>query len=81
MYGATTSEKATVIAGKAAHYMLLFGLPCILHGSSAALIGAASYYACQVSRVVWTVKAAMQDGVGYNVYKPGVEVTTNTLEW
>jgi fatty acid desaturase (delta-4 desaturase) len=47
LYGASNFEKATVIAGKITHYFLLFGLPWILHGASAALIGAASYYATQ----------------------------------
>ena len=48
LYGASAFEKASVVAGKAVHYMLLFGLPWILHGPAAALIGAASYYATQV---------------------------------
>lgn len=51
LYGASAFEKASVIAGKAVHYMLLFGLPWILHGPTAALIGAASYYATQVMGV------------------------------
>lgn len=33
--------------GKVVHYLLLFGIPWLLHGPSAALIGAASYYATQ----------------------------------
>ena len=52
MYGASAFEKASVVAGKAVHYMLLFGLPWILHGPAAALIGAASYYATQVSFIL-----------------------------
>ena len=36
------------MAGKLVHYLLLFGLPWVLHGPAAALIGAASYYATQV---------------------------------
>lgn len=47
LYGASNFEKATVIAGKAAHYFLLFAVPYMLHGPSAALIGAAAYYATQ----------------------------------
>lgn len=37
-----------MIAGKIVHYILLFGLPWMLHGPTAALIGPASYYATQV---------------------------------
>mmetsp|Transcript_11219 Transcript_11219/g.24171 ORF Transcript_11219/g.24171 Transcript_11219/m.24171 type:complete len:511 (+) Transcript_11219:159-1691(+) len=47
LYGASDFEKATVVAGKVAHYFLLFGLPWLLHGPSSALLGAVVYYATQ----------------------------------
>ncbi|GIL65912.1 hypothetical protein Vafri_19551 [Volvox africanus] len=43
MYGASEFERKTVIAGKLAHYTLLYGLPAILHGPTAMLAGAAGY--------------------------------------
>eukprot|EP00879_Flechtneria_rotunda_P002961 GHRR01003178.1.p1 GENE.GHRR01003178.1~~GHRR01003178.1.p1 ORF type:complete len:477 (+),score=112.19 GHRR01003178.1:211-1641(+) len=47
LYGATDAERATVLAGKAAHYGLLLGLPALLHGPAATLIGAAAYTVTQ----------------------------------
>jgi fatty acid desaturase (delta-4 desaturase) len=47
LYGATQAEKATVLAGKAAHYGLLLGLPTLLHGPTAALTGLAAYTVMQ----------------------------------
>jgi hypothetical protein len=47
LYGATAGERGTVIAGKAAHYALLLGLPIALHGPMAALVGAAAYTVAQ----------------------------------
>jgi fatty acid desaturase (delta-4 desaturase) len=47
LYGASPFEKASVLFGKFSHYGLLFGLPLLLHGPQAALIGAACYYATQ----------------------------------
>ena len=49
MYGASDFEKATVVAGKLAHYTLLGVIPFMLHGGSAALIGAMSYYFTQAN--------------------------------
>jgi hypothetical protein len=43
LYGADQQEKNTVLLGKLAHYTLLAGLPLLLHGPQAALIGAAAY--------------------------------------
>jgi fatty acid desaturase (delta-4 desaturase) len=43
LYGADEQEKNTVLLGKLAHYTLLAGLPLLLHGPQAALIGAAAY--------------------------------------
>jgi fatty acid desaturase (delta-4 desaturase) len=43
LYGADEQEKKTVLLGKVAHYGLLAGLPLLLHGPQAALIGAAAY--------------------------------------
>jgi len=47
LYGASSFEKASVVVGKVVHYLLLFGIPWLLHGPAAALIGAAAYYATQ----------------------------------
>lgn len=47
LYGATDTERSTVIAGKLAHYGLLLGLPAFLHGPTAALIGTAAYTLAQ----------------------------------
>lgn len=43
LYGADQQEKNTVLLGKVAHYTLLAGIPLLLHGPQAALIGAAAY--------------------------------------
>ena len=40
LYGASDFEKKTLVAGKAAHYMLLYLLPALLHGPTAMLGGA-----------------------------------------
>eukprot|EP00878_Enallax_costatus_P021083 GHUV01022305.1.p1 GENE.GHUV01022305.1~~GHUV01022305.1.p1 ORF type:complete len:517 (+),score=135.46 GHUV01022305.1:3007-4557(+) len=47
LYGATEAERKTVIVGKFAHYGLLLGLPALLHGPAAALIGTAAYTLAQ----------------------------------
>ncbi|KAF8070962.1 acyl-lipid (7-3)-desaturase [Scenedesmus sp. PABB004] len=47
LYGATEGERRTVLAGKLAHYGLLLGLPALLHGPVAALVGAAAYNVAQ----------------------------------
>jgi hypothetical protein len=51
----TKSKKSEIVFSllfldykKVVHYGLLFALPWILHGPTAALVGAASYYATQV---------------------------------
>lgn len=43
LYGASNFEKGTLVAGKLAHYTLLYGLPCLLHGAPAMLGGAVAY--------------------------------------
>jgi len=43
LHGATDFERATLVAGKLAHYSLLLALPWALHGPAAALTGAAAY--------------------------------------
>lgn len=43
LYGASNFERATVVAGKLAHYSLLFAVPWYLHGAEAMLYGAAAY--------------------------------------
>lgn len=48
MYGASDFERKTVLAGKLAHYMLLYGLPALLHGPSAMFGGAVGYLFTQV---------------------------------
>lgn len=47
LYGATEVERKTVVAGKLAHYGLLLGLPALLHGPVAALVGTAAYTVAQ----------------------------------
>lgn len=43
LYGASNFELATVVIGKLVHYGLLWVVPTILHGGSAALIGGCAY--------------------------------------
>lgn len=47
LYGATPAEKASLVAGKAVHYSLIFALPWMAHGPTAALVGAAAYMVTQ----------------------------------
>jgi len=62
LYGATQAEKATVLAGKAAHYGLLLGLPTLLHGPTSALTGLAAYTVMQVGHCTTAIGDAARDG-------------------
>jgi len=47
MHGAAAWERGSILVGKAAHYMLLFIVPCMLHGWVAACVGATIYMMIQ----------------------------------
>ncbi|CAG9463863.1 unnamed protein product [Pedinophyceae sp. YPF-701] len=47
LYGVSALERATVVAGKLAHYGLIFGLPWVMHGPMQTLVASACYTAVQ----------------------------------
>lgn len=47
LYGATPLEKRSVIFGKLAHFSLLLGIPCALHGWGAVWPAALAYSVVQ----------------------------------
>jgi hypothetical protein len=66
-YGASDFEKRTLVAGKAAHYSLLYLLPALLHGPGAMLGGAIGYLFTQVRGRGATAASEAQGAPGSGV--------------